>query len=180
MAEPHREPVSAEASAQPLDALCDDILVRHHAYAHIAVPRIRGQLAALLEREPGVVPERLPAAFAGVADLLLNHLAKEENILFPALSLMAEAERTGGGRPPLAFPTVLHPIRLMEAEHARLAEGMDELARLTSDFAVPDGASDSLRRLLTELRTFGAQLSAHLQEENDILFPLALELDRRL
>ena len=180
MAEPHREPASTQASALPLDALCDDILVRHHASAHIAVPRIRGQLAALTEREPGAVPEHLAAVFAAVADLLLSHLAKEENILFPALSLMAEAERSGAGRPPLAFPTVLHPIRLMEAEHARLSDGIDELTRLTGNFAAPAGASGSVGRLFEELRTFCAQLSAHLHEENDVLFPRALELDRRL
>ena len=180
MAEPHREPAPSDRSALPLDALCDDILVRHHAYAHIAVPRIRGQLAALLEREPGALPSNVASAFARVADLLLNHLAKEENILFPALTMMAEAERSGAGRPPLAFPTLLHPIRVMEAEHARLAEGMDELTRLTAQFTVPDGASEPLRRALGELKTFCAHLSAHLQEENDILFPRALELDRRL
>ena len=180
MAEPHRDKDQPDRSTQPLDALCDDILVRHHAYAHIAVPRIRGHLAAVLEQQPDAVPPQLSAAFAAIADLLVTHLAKEENILFPALAVMAEAERTGGGRPPLAFPTVLHPIRLMEAEHARLAEGLEALARLTNDFAVPAAASDSLRRLLEELKTFRDHVVAHLREENDVLFPRALDLDQRL
>jgi regulator of cell morphogenesis and NO signaling len=180
MAEPRPEPHSSYRTTLPLDALCEDILVRHHAYAHIAVPRIRGYLASIVEREPGAVPLALPAVFAEVADLLTGHLAKEENILFPALAVMAEAERVGGSRPPLAFPTVLHPIRLMEAEHARLASGLDELKRLTHDFARPEGTSDALGRLLEELKTFCDQVEAHLRVENEVLFPRALDLDRRL
>ena len=55
-----------------------------------------------------------------------------------------------------------------------------ELTRLTGNFAAPSAVSGSVRRLFEELRTFCAQLSAHLLEENDVLFPRALELDRRL
>jgi regulator of cell morphogenesis and NO signaling len=165
---------------QPLDDLCEEILVRHHAYAHIAVPRIRGHLAAVMECEGDAVPATLPAVFADLADRLLSHLAKEENILFPALAAMAEAERAGRGRPPLPFPTVLHPIRVMESEHASLAAGLEQLTTLANGFAAPDGASDATRRLMTELATFRDHLAAHLQVENDVLFPRALDLDRRL
>ena len=95
------EPAAAP-ERQSLDRLCQEILERHHAYAHIAVPRIRGRLASLLEHEPGAVHPALPAAFGELAELLVSHLAKEENILFPALAAMADAERIGGARPPEA------------------------------------------------------------------------------
>jgi regulator of cell morphogenesis and NO signaling len=167
-------------TAQPLDELCEAILERHHAHAHVAVPRLRGHLAALVEREPGALPVALPAAFAELADRLQSHLAKEENILFPALATMAEAERNGRGRPPMPFPTVLHPIRLMESEHAGLADGLERVKALASGFVPPDGASASTRRLLEDLAAFCDDLAAHLQVENDVLFPRALELDRRL
>jgi regulator of cell morphogenesis and NO signaling len=170
----------ATPAGQSLDRLCQEILERHHAQAHIAVPRIRGRLAALLEREPGAVDPGLSAAFGDLADLLVGHLAKEENILFPALAAMAEAAETGAARPPLPFPTLLHPIRLMEVEHARLASALDELTRLAKDFVAPAAASDTTRRLMTELATFRDQLVAHLRIENDVLFPQALDLDRRL
>jgi regulator of cell morphogenesis and NO signaling len=164
----------------PLDSLCQEVLERHHAYAHVAVPRIRGRLAALLEREPGALAPDLPTAFGDLAELLVGHLAKEENILFPALAAMADAERAGGGRPPLPFATLLHPIRLMEAEHVRLASALGVLTALAGDFVAPEGASDATRRLMSELAIFRDQLVAHLQVENELLFPRALDLDRRL
>jgi regulator of cell morphogenesis and NO signaling len=180
MADDRRNLDAPDTAAQPLDELCEAILEQHHAYAHIAVPRIRGHLAAVMEQEPDAVPATLPGVFADLADRLLSHLAKEENILFPALAAMAEAERAGRGRPPLPFPTVLHPIRVMETEHASLAAGLEQLTALAHGFVAPDGASAATRRLLTELATFRDHLAAHLQVENDVLFPRALELDRRL
>jgi len=180
MADDRRNLDAPDRAVQPLDELCDEILVQHHAYAHVAVPRIRGHLATLREREPQAVPAELQEAFTALADRLLNHLAKEENILFPAIAAMADAERAGRGRPPLPFPTVLHPIRVMESEHTGLAAGLEQLTTLAHGYVAPDGASDATRRLMAELATFRDHLAAHLQVENDVLFPRALELDRRL
>jgi hypothetical protein len=58
------------------------VLERHHAPAQIAVPRIRGRLAALLERELGAVDPALQGAFGDLSELLVGHLVREENILF--------------------------------------------------------------------------------------------------
>lgn len=168
----------ARARPQSIDALCEHVLDVHHAYVHGAVPLIRGHLAALAERDPSF--DAVRTAFTALADHLASHLAKEELILFPALVALAEAERQGAGRPPLAFPTVLHPIRLMEAEHAQLAADLDRLRTATGVVAHDAAASASGARVLDEIVTFAADLDTHLQVENDELFPRALELDRRL
>lgn len=166
------------AHGRSLDALCEHVLDVHHVYAHGAVPLIRGHLAALAERDPSFVEVR--AAFIALADHLASHLAKEELILFPALVALAEADRQGAGRPALAFPTVLHPIRLMEAEHVQLAEDLDRLRAAAGAIASGVTPSESGGRVLDELSAFAADLDAHLRVENDELFPRALELDSRL
>jgi regulator of cell morphogenesis and NO signaling len=166
----------------PLDDLCDVILQRHHAFAHSAVPMIRGWLATLAERQPAASPHLADVrdAFSDLAEVLLGHLAKEENILFPAIAAMAEAERSGRARPPLPFPTVLHPIRMMESEHARIEAAMGRLKALTNGFVPPEGASEAWCRVLAELAKLDEGLRAHLHAENDELFPRALDLERRL
>lgn len=170
-----------EPAGEPLDDLCGDILQRHHAYAHGAVPVIRGWLARLPPDEaalPLLVEVR--SSFAALAGELAAHLAKEENILFPALVAMAQADRSGARLPPLPFPTVVHPIRLMEAEHLRIADGLARLRSLTGGFAAPEGASESWRRAYEELARLDAAMQDHLRVENDSLFPKAVELERRL
>lgn len=180
MADQRQEHDTTDVPPAPLDRLCEEVLARHHAYAHVAVPRLRGLLALVRERDPDTIPAALPAAFAELADRLLSHLAKEENILFPALAALAEAERAGSGRPPLPFPTVLHPIRMMESEHARLAGLLEQVTTLANGFVPPPNAAEPTCRLLAELAVFRDHLDAHLRVENDVLFPRALDLDRRL
>lgn len=166
----------------PLDELCDAIVERHHTYFHGAIPRIRGWLSALASHEAQPVPAlaETRAAFNDLADQLLGHLAKEETILFPALAALAQAEREGAPRPPLPFPTVLHPIRLMESEHTRLELGLERLCAAANGFAVPPEGSDAWRRCYSELARVDREVRAHLLAENDMLFPRALELERRL
>ena len=168
-----------DAATLPLDALCDRLVAGPHAWAHAAVPRIRSRLAALATREPLGSAGDLHRTFADLADRLLAHLAKEENILFPALAALADAERAGRSRPPLAFPTILHPIRLLESEHERLMAGLATVEALTGDLDVAPGDA-AWRAVLDDLAAVRTELVAHVAFEADVLFPRALELDRRV
>ena len=167
---------------RPLDELCDAIVERHHTYLHGVIPLIRGWLGTLVVRESQAAPALadVQAAFTNLADQVLGHLAKEEAILFPALAAMAQAHREGGMRPPLPFPTVLYPIRLMEAEHARLEQGLARIRETTNEFEVPTEGSEVWHRCYRELARFDQEVHAHLRAENDVLFPRALELEQRL
>jgi regulator of cell morphogenesis and NO signaling len=165
----------------PLDELCDAVVERHHTYLHGVIPLIRGWLGTLAVREPDQAPglTETRAAFSELAELLLAHLAKEEAILFPAFAALAQAAREGTSRPPLPFPTVLHPIRMMESEHARLEQSLEQLRAVSNDFRVPAEASNAARRCYLELARLDREVRAHLLAENDVLFPRALELERR-
>ena len=149
------------ADDAPLDELCQFIVLRHHAYLHRALPVIEAQLA----RVPGA---EVRAAFADLAGQLHSHLAKEENLLFPAIEALARADRQGSGRPALPFSTVLYPIRLMETEHARIEAAIAHLCALTHGLGV------------TELTRLEEDVHEHHRAENEVLFPRALELEQRL
>ncbi|MEW6323081.1 MAG: DUF542 domain-containing protein [Acidobacteriota bacterium] len=165
-----------------LDQFSDYIVRRYHGYLKTAVPAIRTWLATLVElrkAEDPFLPE-IRETFEDMAATIEAHLAKEEAILFPALAMLAEARRAGEGRPPLPFPTVLHPIRVMESEHERIAHGMTRLRELTHGFTPPPRACQTWRLCYAELARFERELCAHTHLENDLLFPRALELERQL
>jgi len=167
--------------APPIDELCESIVSRHHAYLHRALPIIQEDLGRLADDD---CPDgELAETRVLVADLvhqLKGHLSKEENLLFPALVALAQADREGRSRPALPFPTVLHPIRMMETEHARIEGAMARLRALTRGFAPEDDATVAWRQCLTQLAQLDADLREHHRTENEELFPRALELERRL
>ncbi len=165
----------------PVDELCDRIVALYHDNLHRTLPVLVGELARLAEHD--CAGEMLAETRAVVAELvpqLEGHLSKEENVLFPALAALAQADREGRSRPPLPFPTVLHPIRMMETEHARIETAMARLRAITQGFAPADDASVAWRHCLTQLARLDADLREHHRIEDEELFPRALELERRL
>lgn len=170
----------ADDGRRPLDVMCDEIVERYHAALRRSLPRIRDELVHLAATGTSPALVALGAAFAELAELIESHLAKEENLLFPALEALANAERTGGSRPPLPFVTVLHPIRLMEAEHVRIELALDRLRELVLAVSEPDTLSAAWHQCMADLSHLDDDLREHHRTENEHLFPHALELERRV
>lgn len=167
-------------TARPLDVLCMDIVERYHASLHQSLPRIRDELAALCGDRCSAALREMRLAFSDLADQIEGHLAKEEHLLFPALEALADADRGSGHRPSTPFVTVLHPIRLMEAEHARIEELLEVLRDLSLEVAAPESELPGWRRCAAELALLDRGLREHHRVENEMLFPLALKIERRL
>ena len=167
-------------SGTDIGLLCDAIVDRYHAVLHQWLPRIRDQLAAMNAGASSPQLELLRAAFADVADQIESHLAKEEHLLFPAIAALSSAEREGGPRPPPVFATVLHPIRFMEAEHARIELALDRLRELARAVTEPETLSPAWRRCMADLAQLDVELREHHRAESQVLFPRALDLERRL
>jgi regulator of cell morphogenesis and NO signaling len=168
---------SPHQSAPRLDEMCADAIRRRHRELRRDVRRVREQLRGLAT--PGSPLPDIVQQFEGLAAYLELHLVKEENILFPALEALAEAARAGGSRPPLPFPSVLNPVRLLEGEHVRVH---DLLARVTeaARLAQPEAPDQRWPAVHGALTALGATLAEHVRFEDEVLFPTALEVERRL
>lgn len=104
------------------------------------------------------VPRGLADLLAQLAREMEGHMAKEEQVLFPAI-------RRGG------MPGIEHPIRMMRADHADHAEELNRICALTGDLTLPDHACGTWARLYADLGVFVAELSEHIRLENEVLFP---------
>jgi regulator of cell morphogenesis and NO signaling len=167
-------------TAAGVELLCEAIVDRYHASLHEALPRIRDDMQSMSAGAASPTVEMLRLAFDEVAEQIESHLAKEEHLLFPAITALEVAEHAHARRPPLAFATVLHPIRLMEAEHARIEMAVDRMRELARAVPEPDTLSPHWKRCMAHLAQLEAELREHHRTENEVLFPRALELERRL
>lgn len=160
--------------------LCDAIVDRYHASLQEALPRIRDEMRSVSAAAASPELETLRLAFDDVSEQIAAHLAKEEHLLFPAIASLSAAEQAGARRPPLAFTTMLHPIRVMEAEHVRIESGLDRVRMLARLVPEPETLSPRWRRCMADLATLDTELREHHRTENEVLFPRALELERRV
>lgn len=164
-----------EVSRWPIDCLIDHILLTHHAYVRSALPRIAGYLAKLTEVHGARHPElaRIAAAFEELGGELLQHLLKEEHVLFPYIRELAGE----GPRQRSPFGSVEHPIRMMEREHEEASAHMCEIRRLTAGYTAPAEGCATYHVCLDELAQFDRDLHRHIHLEDDVLFPLAVDLE---
>jgi regulator of cell morphogenesis and NO signaling len=92
---------------------------------------------------------------------MLEHLAKEEQVLFPLIA-------NGQGR------VAAGPVHVMEMEHEEHARALQTLRRLTADFAPPADACVTWRALYLGLQQLEEELMLHVHLENNVLFRRAL------
>jgi regulator of cell morphogenesis and NO signaling len=157
-----------------LDELCAILVERHHGYFRRVLPTIRQQLH---ETSPARGGADLAAMFERLADALTLHLVKEEHLVFPAFTALAEARRAGVVRPPGTAPHLLGPIRAMEEHHREIEALVAALEAATSGFRAGDADPPAWRTCCRDLAQFVHELRTHVQLENGLLFPRALELE---
>ncbi len=164
------------------DFLADYIVNNHHGYVRRALAELPSYLAKLEQAHGSSHPElkRINELFLAVRGELESHMMKEERILFPYIRQLASAKREGGPLPPAGFGSIANPIRMMEAEHQSAGGAMEEINRLSQNYVVPDDGCATYSMVYGELRKFEDDLHQHIHLENNILFPKAIDLEKKL
>ncbi len=148
----------------PLGELIDHILATYHRRLDEELPRLASLARKVYERHRDTDAEMLSqvlSTYIGLQAELSQHMAKEEQILFPMI-------RHGQG-------TMAHnPISVMEHEHESAGAALARLRVLTKDYKVPAEACASWRALWHGLAALETELHEHIHLENNILFPRAL------
>lgn len=162
--------------------LADYITNTHHQYVKDNTPFILelAQKVARVhgDRHPEVVD--VAEVFTRVGQDLMLHLMKEERVLFPFIKELGNAQKQGGILPDNSFGKVSTPIQLMESEHEQAGEDLEIIRKLTSDYQLPPDACNSFTILYKKLEEYQNDLHEHVHLENNILFPKAIELEKRL
>ena len=141
-----------------------------------ALPALSKKVAS---RHGETHPETLQVASAifDLAQELLQHMYKEEQILFPYVSALDEASSSDQPAPVPFFGSAVNPIRMMMAEHNLADALLSSLRSLTRDYTPPADACMSFRALYGRLADLDADLREHMRIENDVLFPRTVEME---
>ncbi|MDF1544517.1 MAG: iron-sulfur cluster repair di-iron protein [bacterium] len=150
--------------SEPLDKLIQHILETYHRPLDEELPRLEEMAAKVLDVHRDKDPQRLAelvTVYGGLKAELENHMAKEEQILFPMI-LRGQGAMAEG------------PISVMEQEHESAGAALGRLRELTDGYEVPAEACNTWRALWHGLKALEQSLHQHIHLENNILFPRAL------
>lgn len=157
------------------DQICDYIVRRHHSYVRENIPII----IAYLEKVYAVHGRHHPqlatvlSLFGQLAHDLLNHLEKEETLLFPLIRQLSN-------EPDFAISAGINlPVEQLIDEHHDAGNVFREIAVITDHYTAPGDACNTFRVMLSRLRDFERDLHVHVHIENNILFPRAQALQEQ-
>lgn len=156
--------------------LCAYIVQHHHTFAREALQRL-APLADKVLRTHGVAhPEltRVRQLLDELAGELEPHMLQEEQVVFPSIAALAAGDAAAeSGR-------MEHPLRALQIEHDQVGALLRELDECTFGYCPPAGACATYAVFYAGLEDLQADLHEHIHLENNVLFPAALALRRRL
>lgn len=155
---------SVRWDTRPVPELIDFILTRYHEPLRLDLPPLI-EAAKRVERVHGKkesCPHGLASHLEQLDAEIRQHLAKEEQMLFPAL-------RAGNRGAPVHMP-----IRVMMQEHGDHGAGLRRLREFATDFCPPPEACATWRALYAGLEKLESELMEHIHLEDNVLFPRAL------
>ena len=148
---------------RPLSELTAYIVDYYHRRLREELPLLVAMASRVeqVHREKAACPRGLASRLEFMHAAVLDHLFKEEAVLFP----MIEA---GAGSRAAA------PVHMMEIEHEDHGESLQAIRKLTSNFSLPPEACATWTALYGRLEEFETELMEHIHLENNILFRRAL------
>jgi regulator of cell morphogenesis and NO signaling len=170
------------AAAQPnwanasLKALVEHIQNRYHEPLRAELPRLGAMLDKVVSRHgeqlPGLLVPLLQT-FARLQRELLEHMGKEDRVLFPFIIALASGGQTFVAD---AEERLKMPIGMMEADHEDAGAALAFIRETTGGYAPPEWACPTFRGLYYGLAQLETEMHMHVHLENNILFPRALQL----
>jgi regulator of cell morphogenesis and NO signaling len=156
----------------PMADLVDHIQARFHRPLRDELPRLSAMVDKVVSRHGDHYPDMLlplQREFRGLMAELLDHMDKEDQVLFPAI---VAVERGGASSPSARF--IEGPVGVMEHEHVQAGAAMAAMRQVTGNYTCPPGACPTFQGLFWGLDQLEREMHIHIHLENNILFPRAL------
>lgn len=162
--------------------LVDYIVEKHHLFTRQEIGRLTTLIEKVCHKHGDRNPEllELRRVFRILFDDLTVHMRKEEFILFPYIKNLEASQKNHSFVPYPHFGTVQNPVRMMMTEHDAASDFLKEMRQITDDYTAPENACPSFKSLYFGLQELEKDLHRHIHLENNILFPLAIELEHKV
>lgn len=152
--------------------LADYIVNTHHKYVLKTLPDLIFYTKKIASVHGLHHPELIEVArlFEEINKELLQHLQKEEEVLFPAIKSVVQNNT-------IELQSVISSeITRMSKEHEFAGGAMDKINEITGGYKVPEDGCNSYQVAFKMLKQFEDDLHIHVHLENNILYPKALKL----
>jgi regulator of cell morphogenesis and NO signaling len=167
----------------PLDELCVYITEKHHAFTKQILPVINERLNNLIMKESDENSQRwirVSDCFNKLNEEMIQHMRKEETVLFPFAHKMQLAANGEGDKDFPRITMVKNPVELMNKEHNKVSQLLKEIRELTNNYAGHVDDSTQCRVCLAEMFELDQDLQKHFYLEERVLYNGMIKLEQTL
>jgi len=166
------------------DGLTNELLIEYLKHNHfIFIKQRLPFIMGLVKNFEGDFPEiknELKLVFPLFVEDFVTHIYEEEDTLFSYILLMDSALNDQASLNKVQAKMMENSIKHFQSEHEVHDDHLKGLRRLTNDFEIIPTYDLNTKVVLTELKKLDEELHFHAKVENNILFPKALELERKV
>lgn len=162
--------------------LMNHIENKHHRYTERMISTIRSHFDILVQQHSSAYPELVPIKdnFLVVSGALAMHMKREELVLFPWIRKMMLAKEQDIPVAAPRFGTANTPIAQLTHDHQTETEDFENLAKWTNRYTPPKNGCVRHSMVYAMLASLQKDLERHMFLEDNILFPKALALEKKL
>ena len=165
-----------------LDILTNYVLQTYHEPVKKELLQVTFLLEKMLKVHGDLHQElfEISEIFLSFKNLFLQHMKKEENVLFPYMKALQFLLDTWKPLPEMHFQSVKKPIEQMEKEHLEIENFLQKLDELTHHFSSPEGACKTYQKCFSLLEKIFNDTQKHAEYENNFLHTIALKIEEKI
>lgn len=173
-------PFDWDRGDRPLSELTARIVSQYHRQARRRLVALIQSARTLCSAHEGRFPWfwEIRDQLERIARDLIPHMSKEERYLFPYINGFEKGIPDTEIVIPL-FGTIQFPLQSVHHDHAADLAAIKALRDSTKSFVSAEGTCAHFDAFFSNLSEFLTELQEHIQVENNILFPRAVEMEKR-
>lgn len=165
-----------------LDDLVNHILSEYHDTSREIIMTVESILPIVIHKHGGKFPflNELGNVVYSLFKEYSVHLLKEEQILFPYIFSLLEADKNNLMPANQMCGKIYGPINVMRNDHEQIDQYLKTISSITNNFTPPEGACNKFRLVYQNLEKFYQDTQRHVNAENNILFTKAIKLEEQV
>jgi regulator of cell morphogenesis and NO signaling len=166
----------------PVDVVIEYLRHTHHIFIKRQLPYMAKLIRDIQPEhfdQPDIAVD-LKFIFPLFMEDFIEHIHQEEDVLFDYVLKLKQAAFEPFDAAQLFYEIGQCSLEEMSNEHAEDDDEMEGIRLLTNNYAIGETTGTYTKVVYSELRDFQQQLAVHSCIENEILFPKAISLEKRV
>lgn len=165
-----------------LPFLTNYIVENHHKYLRELLPHLTRMFDHVVDHHGQKFPElyKISSVYKACAESLFAHIFREEEELFSYVKRLTKLFEEGKHTTPPYFGSLVALENQFGSEHNATGNELALLRELTNNFTPPANSCKTQQRIYELLKDLYFDTKLHIHLENNILFPRALDLEKKV